>query len=240
MLTATMAVSDVVSVWVYHKFPPFIVSSDEKQGLSYDLARFLTAKSKGKHEFVVEVVPRARLNNHLVLGVDGIVAWASPAWFGDVDEENYLWVRQVMKDYSVVISPSDKPLVYENSQSFVGRNFVGVKGHRYSGLDALIEKGEVPRTDLQSQGSVVQFVASGRGDAAIVSNSAARYFAKTLNLSDKLYFAEKPHARFDRGFLVQPDMGNMHAFLAEIFGEMKDDPEWQTILSAYGVGKLDM
>ena len=231
----TKAWAETVSVWVYHDFPPYIVNADTKHGMSYDLAHLLSEMSNGKFQFEVEVLPRERLNQRIISGDPGIVLWVNNAWFGDKDKTKFLWSEPILHDQNAVISPADFPFDYKEPQTLLGMELICVRGHHYEGVEPLIQQGAVTRIDMNAEGHLIQYIASGRGRVAIVANSAAQYFVRELNLRDKIYFSPKSHSTYERYILVQPQMKALDAFLEAAMLELQQENTWGTVLGIYGL-----
>ena len=229
------ATAEDVQMWVYHNFPPFIVNEVERSGLSYQLADQLTEMSGGKYAFNVVVMPRERLNNRIATGTPGMALWANPVWFGDPERESFLWSSAVMEDQNDVISPVDLSLQYDGPTSLRGHTLVGVTGHRYPGVDRMIETGDVERVDVFAEDALVRFIASGRGDVAIVAQSAARYFVQANGLDDAVHFSGEPHSRYQRYILFQPGMGQVHDFVEGALVQLRQSPEWRAAVGRYAL-----
>ncbi|WP_415403841.1 hypothetical protein [Tateyamaria sp. SN3-11] len=229
------ALAEDVSVWVYHNFPPYIVDASEQRGLSYDLARMLTEMSDGQYDFRVVMLPRQRLNQRLSSGEPGIVLWANPAWFADMDRTRFRWTTPILGDTNVVISPKADAFEYDGPQSLSGMTMVGVRGHRYQGVEGLIEDGSVERIDVRAERNLVQFIASGRGRVAIVAESAARYFVQELELEDRVHFSDMFHARYQRHVMVQPQLEAVHAFVSGAVSDLKRAQDWVDVVETYGL-----
>lgn len=235
ILTVSAAHAEVVSVWIYHATPPFVVDQAKKTGLSYDLAKLLTERSEGRYDFHVEVLPRVRLDERLSSGDPGIVFWANNVWFGDKDKSRYLWSSAIMQDENAVISPVSDPLEYDNADSLIGKDFVGVRGHHYQYIDALVRQGDINRLDVISQEAALLSIASGHTDVSILANCTAVYYSKNLKLGDKIHFSSNPHTHYQRHILVQPQLRTVFAFVEEFATELADNAQWQVLLENYQI-----
>ncbi|MEO0915042.1 MAG: hypothetical protein AAFY59_18995 [Pseudomonadota bacterium] len=227
--------AEEVTVWVYHNFPPFIVNEGTQEGLSFDLARLLTRGSEGRLTFQVQVLPRKRLNQRLAAGRPGIVLWANSAWFGDRPETRYRWTRRLISDSNVVISPATAPVDYAGPHSLSGMTITGIRGHRYPGIDMLVEAGYITRINFNTEGQLVRFIGSGRGGAAIIARSAAQYFTRTFGLEDDIHFASQPHSSYERRILVQPQLGNVHTYIERILSDADANRRWRQLVEGYGL-----
>ncbi len=165
-------------MWVFYNFQPIVVNAPARQGLSFDLARLLADNSEGAFSFHVEVLPRRRLNNRLAEGLPGMVFWANNAWFGDREKTNYLWSGAVIDDWNVVISLEETPVDYTGPHSLFSMTLTGIAGHRYQGLEMLIEGRYMRRSTFNGEGQVIRFIGIGWGDVAIPANSAAQHYTR--------------------------------------------------------------
>lgn len=231
----TKALAEDVSVWVYHDFPPFVVDKSAGAGLSFALADMLTQTAEGQFRFEVEVLPRPRLNQRLWAGERGIVLWVNPAWFGDIDQSRYLWSDAVLFDRNVVVSPRNTVFQYDGPRSLIGHPFVGIRGHSYTGVDPLVISGQVTRKNLSTEEALMRFIASGRGQVAIIADTAARYFVKALALEDSVHFSKQAHSRYERKVLVHPELTAVYDFLREALPKVTRTKEWQVRATAYGL-----
>ncbi len=231
------ASAEDVDVWVYHNFPPYVVDGDSREGLSFDLADKLTEMSGGAYTFNVLVMPRERLNARMDAGQSGIVLWANPAWFGDQNKTRFHWTAPVISDRNDVISPVEVSFRYTGAESLRGTTLVGISGHRYPGVDDMIDNGDLERVDVSSEDALVRFVASGRGSVAIVAHSAATYYVRSLGLLDEVHFSDKPHSRYQRYILVPSDMDDLATFLQSSIAELNSQEAWKETVLSYGVNE---
>lgn len=233
IMSVTNVHANAIPVWTYHAFPPFIINEQTETGLSYDLAALLTAKSEGKHQFKVEVLPRNRLDENLSSDDQGIVFWVNKAWFGDMDETKYLWSSALLSDSNSVISRSSNPVSYESADSLVGMSLVGVRGHHYKDMDELVKQNKVIRLNVSSEEAAIRFIASGRADVTIQSHSSAKYFANSLDLENKLHFSENPQSRYNRHILVQPQLQEVYKYIENFVTNLPANTKWNKLLEKY-------
>ncbi|WP_299691587.1 transporter substrate-binding domain-containing protein [uncultured Tateyamaria sp.] len=235
LVTHGKAAAEDVPMWVYHNFPPYVVNEDLREGISFELADMLTAMSDGKYQFNVVVMPRKRLNNRIADGAPGMVLWANPAWFGDSDRTRFLWSAPVLNDQNDVISPTEVSFQYDGPGSLDGRMLVGVTGHRYPGVDGMIETGSVERIDVNAEDALVRFIASGRGEVAIVAQSAARYFVQKHELGEAVHFSGTPHSSYQRHILFQPELAPVHAYVQDALTRLQQSPDWAAAVDRYAL-----
>ena len=235
LLSGVAAQPVPVSVWVYHDFAPFVVDAEREAGLSFELAEALTERSDGQYSFTVQVVNRMRLNLWLAQERKGLVFWANSAWFEDSGKTRYLWSGALMRDRNVLVSRQDNPVEFQDPTSLIGLHMAGVSGHRYTGIDPLIAKDRVRKTELRSEKQVMQFVASGRADVAILPISAAVSYTDELELRDSIYFADNPHSLYVREILVHRDLADVHSYVQMVLPEILNSATWQAAMQRYSV-----
>lgn len=228
---AGQALAADVPLITYHGFAPYVV--EEKAGLTFDLADYLTRKSGGAYTFTVQVMPRKRLDEELAGAKPVVVPWVSPAWFGDADMAKYKWSGAVMQDANAVLSPKAKPVEFSGPDSLSGLKLGGVSGHKYAGIDPLVESGKVTREDANSELINLKKVAAGRVDVTLMAESGARYMAKKEGLSDQIHFSANPHSKYERRVFVAGGDSKLAEFVTAAVNGLASDPEWQKIAAKY-------
>ncbi len=227
------AAPERVAMYTYHTHPPFITGKQE--GLTLDLAKYLTEKSDGRFVFQVVSVSRPRLNMVLEKTDPIVVPWVNPVWFKDLDETRYLWSKNVlMEDANGIISHRDRSLIYEGPSSLSGLRFGGIRGHNYTGIDDFIRNSETTRR-VNADNHVANFqkLKKGRIDVTLTPESAARYLIKEHSLSEDLYLSPKPHSRYSRRMMVPNARDDIMAFINEVLAASGDDEAWSQMFERY-------
>ncbi len=232
---APLAWADEIEVWEYHSTAPFVIDADTEQGLSYDLARLLTKNSGGRHIFSVELLPRLRLDKRLQEGLPGVVFWANNHWFADPDKSKFRWSSPILSGKNLVLSPASNPVEYVDARSIANMDLIGVRGHVYSGVDERLAELNIRRKDVSTEEAAIEFISVKPDGALIISNLAASYFLKDLQLKNKIHVSKLPHATYDRYVLVQPDLGSAYQTIEAYVSGLASDPEWAQILAKYGL-----
>lgn len=231
-LTAVSAFAETVSVYTYHNHPPFVLESGK--GLSYEFVDYLNKKSKGNPSFKIEVVSRAQLDK-LVTAPDfsGTVAWVAPAWFKDKDRTTYLWSNQITEDANVVLSNATQKLDYKDPASLKGKQFGGITGHNYAGIDDLVKSGDIKREDSDKERSNLRKLEAGRIEATLLPRSTANFLLNEMELTSKLFVAPTPHSSYTRHMLIPKKNTELQKFVNEALADMAKDSGWQSTLSKY-------
>ncbi len=218
----------------YHNAPPFIVDNDARIGLTYDLADMLSEQSEGRFNFVVDALPRMRLNSMLERSPSLVVPWVNPRWFKDAKMERYLWTSGYMPDSNAIISSAIRPIEYTGPLSLIGKSLSGVLGGRWVGIDALVKDGQIKRINTSSYLSAMRMVLLGRTEATIIPSPVAKYLISHENLSGYFHFSARPHSNYFRHFLVKgrPDI---QRFLETQVAILREDPRWKATMASYGM-----
>jgi polar amino acid transport system substrate-binding protein len=112
------------------------------------------------------VVTRAQLDKLLATpDFSGVVAWVSPEWVKDKDKTTYLWTAGVMDDANVILSSAKAKVDYKDPASLKGKQFGGIAGHKYAGIDDLVAAGAVKREDAEKERNNLRKLEAGRIDA---------------------------------------------------------------------------
>lgn len=165
-----------------------------------------------------------------------VITDVSPLWFDDEEQKKYLWTPLVIEDRDDIISHPEKKLDYADPQSLVGLTVGGVLGFYYFGLEELMQSKKILRSDTTSELQTLQMILSKRIDAGIVSASTFAYTSKMQNGGpETFYVSPKSHEAFTRHILVPPSQKPLHEFLTSVLQKKDADPEWQKILTAYGL-----
>ncbi len=217
-----------IPVWEYYTSPPFVIDAAREIGISFDFAQMLTEQSQGRYEFVVELMPLARIINYLETGEPGVVFWANNHWFDDPDMNKYSWSDTIFRDESSVISPKSSPIEYTGTESLVDKEFVGIRGYYYVEIDPLVEQGIISRRDAVSEEAAIKIIATERGDATIFSQRAALYYQRKYNLANSLHFSSTPHYRFNRYVLIQPALNDVKNYINTVIASLDELPAWQS------------
>ncbi|MEH6473137.1 MAG: transporter substrate-binding domain-containing protein [Halopseudomonas sp.] len=229
---ASSAYAATVNLYTYHLTPPFV--SGKGEGLTYDMASYLTSKSAGKFEFVVKELPRKRLNEVIKSDQSGVVPWVSAAWFKDKEETTYLWTSGFFEDGNALLSPASNKVEFDGDvASLHGLKFGAVRGHHYKGIDEAVDAGKIKRQDAQSIDANLKKLAAGRVDFSSAANSASRFLVAQMGLTDKVHFSSKPHTQYSRRFLVMKQLPEVQGFLSDVVNGMPQDAEWQSIVGKY-------
>jgi len=220
-----------VEMYIYHTHPPFMV--DGQSGLSFDLAAFLTKASAGKYEFKVVPASRARVNYLLKQNMPIVVPWVNPLWFGDKEQNRYLWSSEVlMQDVNAVLSHRDVSLIYYEPKSLDGLIFAGVRGHVYGGIDDHIANGgNVRRVDADSLRQNIYKILAGYADVTVMPRSMGLYTMAHHEKAEELYISFIPHSIYNRRILFHRQPTALRDFIDQTLRREQD--AWHDLLEKY-------
>ncbi len=226
--------SEYIPLLSYHTHVPFYIEAGE--GLSYDLARYLTAASHGKYRFTLMPMSRSRVDKMLEENETGVVPWVNPVWFNDTEELRFLWTRETLfSDQNAVISSRTRMLEYTGPQAVKGLVFGGVRGHRYQDIDQMVEEGSVTRMDAENHIDNFRKLEKGRIDFTITPYCGAEYLIRTHQMEEALYISRYPHSTYTRRCLISGGNQDLEEFMETALSEMKTDPSWLKILEKYNI-----
>jgi polar amino acid transport system substrate-binding protein len=218
-----------VPILTYHIHPPFVVG--EGKGLSYDLAKLVTKKSKGKYNFEIRELPRVRLNQEIKSKKPWVSVWANPLWFGDKNKKKFFWL-ELLKDANSIISRNNLKINYDNPNSLLGKKFGGIRGHKYVGLDDLLKAKKIKGTKTDNERDLLRMLLHNRVDVILLPKSTISFYIKTLNLKKKVFVGKTPHQSYMRHIMVPRGQEKLHSFLEKL--NLEEDNDWKGLLKKYG------
>lgn len=221
-----------IAVLTYHNHPPFIISAEQKTGLTYDLVALLNQKAAGKYLFKVRILPRKRLDLQLNLADPWVVVWVDSKWFGDPQEQKYNWLK-ILKDQNSIVSHRDKKVVYTDFASLEGLRLGGIAGHRYVGIDELVKKGKIRRFDGEHEEDNLRILLAKRVDAILLPYSTITYFVKMHGLENKVFIAPRAHQTYYRKFMLSKKHPALFEFLQQV--NLAQETRWLGIITRYGL-----
>lgn len=211
------ATPETITIYSYHNHPPFVTG--ENKGLTYELADRLNGQATGKFQFQVRIIPRGRLNHYLKDWIAGscpgpscrqdwIVPWVNPKWgFIKGKRDNYLW-HALLSDANVIVSRKKDEWRYLTPESLTGRVLGGMLGHRYVGIDALVQAGEIKRIDGNRERDNLLKVLHKRVDATLLPESTINYLLQNdpeiQRHADDFRVAEQKHQSYMR-YIMLPE-----------------------------------
>lgn len=216
----------------YHTHTPFITDSGE--GLTYDLADFLTEKSSGQYRFQVIPMTRERVNISITRAENCIIPWVNPLWFSDMSEEKYMWSENcIMSDGNAVISRIEDSIEYYSPESVIDLRFGGIRGHKYADIDELVEEGFIDRYDNEFHRFNFRMLIKNRIDFTIMPLSGANFLIGEKEFADQLYISSRNHSTYTRKVIIGNKDRALQDYIDEMILFMQTDPRWVEIISEY-------
>jgi len=230
-------IAETIETWTYHRFPPFIINEETKEGLTYDLIDRLNKKAKGEYKFALIYTPRNRLNGYIKNGRKGILVWAVSLTFGGIENGKYDWTSHIIHDKQDFISLKSKPVNYTGkASSLFPYKLGGVMGHTYFGIQEETDQGKIKRVDVRREEQNITKLIKKRVDFISMSNTGARYYVKKFGIQDKVHFSKLSLNTYDRNILMQNGMSPLlYRFLNRFVQSLPADKEWQKKLDKYGL-----
>lgn len=205
-----------ISVYSYHEMPPFW--NGLSGGASQQLVNILNDKAEGNFEFVLAMTPRSRLNSILKPWTSGscpandcdqnwVLPWVNPQWgFLPPSSQPYQIIPQ-FEDRNSVISLAGSDFSFDGVKDLKGARFIGIRGHKYVGIDEQVESGDVERINANTDDEVLMMLLHGKADFAILPHSGFVHYtadADSITGSNKSSYvvAETPHQVYLRNILV--------------------------------------
>lgn len=227
------ALAEVVTVYTSARVAPLVVSDD--QGIYPDLIQYLNRHAPGGLSFRLEYLPRKRLQLKVENGeLNGIVIGMMPRWFDDAAQKKYLWTTPFALDRYVVVLPAGQAYSQAKPGALAGRSVGMVLGYSYPDLESWIRRQGLIRSDAPSDDKSLEKLQLGRVDSVAAAESVVRYYMKVHGIrEDKLQLYGLPSSPTERRFLVPHSKAAVYEKIAPVIRKLKDDPEWQRLVSRY-------
>lgn len=232
MLLSTMAVaSERVIVYSQYDYPPFWYP--DGRGLTLELAKTLTAHSKGQYQFEVQILPRKRLDKQLVdANWQGLIPWVLPIWFHDENKTHYVWTGSLMQDADLIISHQN--LQFDTPESLQGKILGGILGHRYAEFEALISTGKIVRDDAPNQEMNLKKLQAKRVDFIFTPHSSwVELKLSNPSSIQNLVSANNPRNRYERLVLISPHNAELSKYVVKTVDQLSKDPVWRAKINPY-------
>lgn len=224
---------EVVKLWTYYNFPPFLQSNFE-QGLVVDLASMLTEHSEGRFHFVVEFLPRKRIDMLLDSEQLGAVALVNPHWFS----ANLLASIPLLNGHDIVISPAARHIENVDRKNIINKQFIGVIGHHYPVIIDESGVSIVYRQNVSSIKSLFKLIAKQRGDFAIVPGLVAAYHQARDEYSDQLSFSPQTQQAYTRHIVMANQQVALKHYIDSVLLSKSGQKQWLEMIKSYHLEML--
>lgn len=242
-----------VSLYTYHRQPPFVLELEQRTDLMFEVAALLNQQADAQHAYDARVLPRARLNQALAGWLDGSCAgagapgcddnwmllWVIPAWgWGEGAEQRFFWV-DLFKDEDLVVSTQQYKVPYRNANSLIGERFAALRGHHYPmGVEELMLQGKINREDGNDVRASLMRVHLRRAGVTIIRRLAFNYYLQNdpqlMSVAADFYVARQPFNQFTLQAMIpisRPD-------LRDVLERAKADPACAALFARYGIKPL--
>lgn len=199
-----------INVYTYHNHAPFII--DKNNGLTLKLIDYLNKNSE-EFNFKLKVVPRSRLNyilkpwinktcNSYKCKDNWLVLWVNHKWgFGKKSLKDFSWTP-LLKDSNAIVSSKFNKIEYTKPSDLIGKVLAGTAGHKYLGIDDLVNDGKITRVNGSNEISNLQVVLANRADVTLLPKSAFDYYVKLNKDFENLYTSKIPHQKYMRNIMT--------------------------------------
>lgn len=222
-----------VTMWTYYDFSPFF-NERTQRGLVYDIAQLLTRHSKGHYHFVVEYLPRKRVDMKLKSSQLGMVTLVNPNWF----PKTLVASEPLLSGYDVIVSPVTKPVKSLIPNAPNQRSFIGVIGHQYPIIRTELKSGQITRIDTSSVPNLLNLIAKKRGDFSIVPGLVAHHYKLHSDFAPVLHFEPVTAERYTRRMLYNQIHTKLKRDVDEILQQPQVVEQWNVILEKYNLSEL--
>ncbi len=231
MHTTWASATETISFVVYNSYVPIILDTQPASGFAYAVADLLTKRSQGRFHFVVQVVPRKRLDHMLESGDPLVVPFVAPSFFADEAMTRYFWTSPLFVDRQLIVYNPAHPIDYKLPDSLRGKILGGIIGFHYAPLEAMIAKGEITREDAVKDEQNLAKLAAARIDAVTISSLSYNYL-RTVDLRfGELETCPTPLYPIERRFFVQ-GRADIRDFIESALADVATSPEWHNVFSS--------
>ena len=232
-----LASKEVITLWRYYDYPPFVTAMADKKGLSFDFVEMLNLfQLEQDYQYKLEIVPRKRLDSYLKNGHKGAVLWVNPVFFADTNREKYRWTERLLEDEQSFISRSKTPFIFDGPESLMQPGFVlgGIRGHLYGGIQDEIDAGKITRSDVSYVKQNIGMLLKNRVDSFLIPFTTMKYYEKEMKLSHKIYYSPTPLNSYSRHILVNHDP-KVYSAVTKVVNQLEKDDYWAALLDQYGL-----
>lgn len=221
----------VVRLMSQYDYAPF--QTGPQEGLTFALADYLNHNAQGAYQFVVEILPRKRLDLYLSdPQASWVVPWAVPRFFGADATRLHAWTRPLMRDGNHLLTRRGSGIRYSGPESLAGLRLGGTLGHRYALLEPLLQDGRLTREDCYNLVCNVEKLKRGRVDFAWVPSGAVSYFRTLVpDMDDYIEVSAKPVESFERSLMSPKGDVALHRYLETMVRKLSSDPSWKDALA---------
>ncbi|WP_052262233.1 transporter substrate-binding domain-containing protein [Pseudoalteromonas luteoviolacea] len=201
-LSVKSAQIERLSLYTYHNKPPYIESLADKKGLYFDIVNLLNEFQPNlqyKLVFMSKEQIRQRLERDTLAGV---VLGVNPQWFGDIEQQRFIWSDPLFYDTDEFVSSIKKPFEYLSQASLHGKKYGGVEGYFYPKLAEAERREKLTRVDASSEKELLELILQQQLDFAVVSRPTFFYFAKKNGWWTSLSLSHQAHQKYYRAILV--------------------------------------
>lgn len=232
-VTTAWAAPQPVMLYTDHDYPPFLTR--DGKGLNELLAQQMTRMSGGHYRFTLTLLPRKRIDQLLAApNWQGVVAWVSPGWYGDQQQQRYAWSSPILQDADLLLSRRSLALEWHGPETLLGLRLGGILGHRYVDVDGLVADGQIFREDVPTLEANVRKLIAGRVDAIFVSRSSYAWLGQRFpSLGRDTHLSARSRSQYGRHLFTSGHDARLTEFVRSMPAQLSADPEWQLALAQF-------
>lgn len=214
-------------------WPPYLIRDANFPATGILVDVFKTVVEPIGYEAVVKFLPNKRGWDMLDDGrVD--VHVKAREWVSNPD--NYMWTDSFLESEDVLVYPSNSSLSAD-PKTLQGKRIATLSGFTYPSLEPHFKWKRIERIDAPTPRVMLELVARGRVDAAVINRHVALWLIRTTPMlaSKNLHVAKKPfaNARYRYLFNTKKDWAPLIHQFNQNLKAMKQDGRLDAILDKY-------
>lgn len=167
--TITMFVPDL-------DWPPYLITDPEYQDEGALVEIFKAVVKPMGYRVLAKQLPDKRGWELLRSGqID--VHMKAKEWVENPDD--YLWSEPFLLSEDVLVFPASSSASFATEVSLYGKTVVAIEGFIYPGMEPLFDDGKVLRVDSTSPYTMLELLARGRVDAALLNRAETQWLFRT-------------------------------------------------------------
>ena len=226
-----------LTIYAYHKAPPFVINADTATGLNYDLVQALQHELGEQYQLKLQHIDRPELNQRLAAKLPTIALWANPAWFVQ-QNPSYLWSSALFTDREVLVATKQQAKQIVQLDELTGSRIGAIRGYSYPGLNELINAGKLKRIDADSDKENLTRLLETQLEQVVITRSSFLYYARQRHYLASLTITGQPYPAYQRQILVTPHYQAIFPQFEQAVQRLAQQPFWLDRLALYGLKPL--
>lgn len=215
-------------------WPPYLIDDPRYPGGGVLLEVMKGVAEPMGYEIKVERLPDKR-GWYLLEKGDVDVHAKAQVWVTDPDR--FLWTEPFMEHEGVLLYPVESRIRFTGNKSLYGQRVVAIQGFIYPAFEQDFQSGRIIRVDVTCPYAMLELLARGRADAALVNRSETLWlFANRPELQpERFRMEDKPYdsAGYRYVFTKEDRWKPFIRVFDRRIREMKADGQLDAILDKY-------